>query len=60
MFHNIHEALIHLNGLEQILRQRGGLVALRNNNVARVILFWYETSVFMSTSIHHLFLVTRP
>src|ERR1700761_6502669 len=40
MFNDLPGALTHFNGLEEILRRRGGLGVLQNETM-RTMLFWY-------------------
>lgn len=42
MFNDIQGLLTHFNGLEEIIRRRGGLQALRSNPAIRMVLFWYD------------------
>ncbi|RDL34426.1 uncharacterized protein BP5553_07554 [Venustampulla echinocandica] len=43
MFNDLQGSVLHLNGLEQILRLRGGLSTL--NPILRMVLFWTDTSI---------------
>ena len=51
MFNDLQGSLTHFSGLEEIIRRRGGLSALRSNPVVRTVLFWYVKSLcFLSLS----------
>ena len=41
MFNDSQGVLTHFNGLEELIRQRGGLEAFSSNPVVRTVIFWY-------------------
>lgn len=41
MFNDINGALTHFNGVEAIIKRRGGLQCFKSNPVLRTVIFWY-------------------
>jgi hypothetical protein len=41
MFNDIQSLFTHFNGLEEIIRRRGGFQALNLNQAIIMVLFWY-------------------
>lgn len=44
MFNDSQGVLTHFNGLEELIRRRGGLGAFSSNPVVRTVIFWYISS----------------
>jgi hypothetical protein len=51
MFNDIQGLMTHFNGLEEIIRRRGGLQALSLNPVIRMVLFWYDIESLRSKPV---------
>lgn len=45
MFHDLPALITHLNGLNQIIQQKGGVETLTPYPVLRIMLFWYVLPV---------------
>lgn len=41
MFNDLQGSLSHFNGLEEIVRRRGGLQAFASSPIVRTVIFWY-------------------
>jgi hypothetical protein len=51
IFNDLEGSLKHLIGLEEIIRQRGGLSAIKSNPVLRIVLFWYEIKSYITVRL---------
>jgi hypothetical protein len=40
MFNDFHGTLAHFNGLEEVIRRRGGLQVLKLDPIKLTVLFW--------------------
>lgn len=54
MFNDYTGSLTHFNGLEVVIRQRGGVQSFVSNPVLRTVFFWYfQTPLRISAILFH-------
>ncbi|KAH8781576.1 hypothetical protein F5882DRAFT_519247 [Hyaloscypha sp. PMI_1271] len=52
MFNDVPGSKTHMNGLEEIIRRRGGVGTLDSNPAMRMVLFWVDTNyAFMANTV---------